>query len=329
MGRGSHWRRAFAHPVGRLVIVVAVVFAGLHLFERPAPTKQQPSRDSVERPVIEERVRTVGPETKRVESGKPRPLSDAWVLATADGVPVPARDPEAELRRLRSALPVEAVDTGVLPELLYPPDSEAGPSVVGRISMLREMAFQGLDESQAGLMLGFLKEAKNLPGHELWFADEVFNALRAQDPAPVVLENAFAEVLDSATTDPNVRDYAAQHLGHLLEAGHAGGIAEEALLKAVRVGKGVFAGSALMSLQRASSEGALTTGSKELLTLAEELASTGSSVSSRIAAVTVVARLDPARGNALAASLGNDPGQPLAMRSFLYSFTQPRNSPNP
>jgi len=98
-------------------------------------------------------------------------------------------------------------------------------------------------------------------GEYNWLADELFTSLRSQENLPPDLTQKLISNLEG-NGNPVLRDYASQHLGHFHEEGGSGGEAEllqieEALLEATYQTEGTTAGSALIALDSAETDGRL------------------------------------------------------------------------
>lgn len=83
-----------------------------------------------------------------------------------------------------------------------------------------------------------------------WLADELLTLLRAQQPSWDELPEVLERVAFQANTDPVVRDYIMQHLGHWWEqTGHQSGI-EAALWRGVETHDSTTPATALIALAR-------------------------------------------------------------------------------
>jgi len=83
-----------------------------------------------------------------------------------------------------------------------------------------------------------------------WLSDELLTALRLQEPPWDGLAASLGEVAFEPETNPVVRDYTMQHLGHLWEQYGAREEIEEALWKAVGTADETTPGTALIALSR-------------------------------------------------------------------------------
>ena len=83
-----------------------------------------------------------------------------------------------------------------------------------------------------------------------WLADELLTALRLQEPPWDGLAAQLCEVAFQATTDPVVRDYIMQHLGHLWEQYGSREEIAQALWRAVDTSEPTTPGTALIALSR-------------------------------------------------------------------------------
>ncbi len=87
-------------------------------------------------------------------------------------------------------------------------------------------------------------------GSMQWLADELLTVLRLQDPPWEGLAAELAKVAFQPGTDPVVRDYIMQHLGHLWEQAGARKEIDEALWRAVETADETTPGTALIALSR-------------------------------------------------------------------------------
>jgi hypothetical protein len=87
-------------------------------------------------------------------------------------------------------------------------------------------------------------------GSQQWLADELLTVMRLQEPPQEGLAKDLAKAAFQAETDPVVRDYIMQHLGHLWEQTGPREEIEEALWQAVESSDETTPGTALLALSR-------------------------------------------------------------------------------
>ncbi len=155
------------------------------------------------------------------------------------------------------SLPEEAggqsgVETGgaELRELL----TAGGESVEGMTRKVRGMRGISLSAEEREAACRFL-EGKDLPegfggGSFHWLADEVLTTLRLQEPTWKGLAGGLSEAAFRPETDPMIRDYIMQHLGHLWEQEGASNEIDQALWRAVGSSDATTPGTALIALSR-------------------------------------------------------------------------------
>lgn len=87
-----------------------------------------------------------------------------------------------------------------------------------------------------------------------WFVDELITTLRADSADNAEVSRVLAEIVTNEEHDGTVRDYAAQHLGHLQSEGGDLGVIEEALKSVTLEKSGTLAGTALLALNQSNDE---------------------------------------------------------------------------
>jgi len=123
-----------------------------------------------------------------------------------------------------------------------------------RVRQLQGMRGITLSKEEREAAMAFLG-GKEIPesmdkGSLHWLADELLTALRLQEPQWDGLAAALGEVAFQPGTDPVVRDYIMQHLGHLWEQAGARQEIEQNLWKALETTDETTPGSALIALSR-------------------------------------------------------------------------------
>jgi hypothetical protein len=123
-----------------------------------------------------------------------------------------------------------------------------------RVLRLQTMRGMELSKEERELALVFFA-GKQVPdgmgkGSMQWLADELLTVLRLQQPPWEGLAEEIAKVAFQPGTDPVVRDYIMQHLGHLWEQDGARKEIDAALWRAVETGDETTPGTALIALSR-------------------------------------------------------------------------------
>ncbi len=127
-------------------------------------------------------------------------------------------------------------------------------TVEERVRQLQGMRGISLSKEEREGALAFLA-GKEIPegmgkGSMQWLADELLTMMRLQEPPQDGLAEELAKVAFQPGTDPVVRDYIMQHLGHLWEQYGAREEIEKALWKAVGTSDETTPGTALIALSR-------------------------------------------------------------------------------
>jgi len=128
------------------------------------------------------------------------------------------------------------------------------PTVDERVRQMRGLRGKCFAEEDRERAMAFLS-GKDWPegmgkGSMHWLADELLTALRLQEPPWDGLAAALGEVAFQPATDPVVRDYLMQHLGHLWEQYGAREEIDQALWRAVGTSDTTTPGTALIALSR-------------------------------------------------------------------------------
>ena len=123
-----------------------------------------------------------------------------------------------------------------------------------RVQQLQGMRGISLSKEERESALTFLA-GKGVPegmgkGSMQWLADELLTVMRLQDPPQEGLAESLAKVAFLPGTDPVVRDYIMQHLGHLWEQYGSRKEIEGALWQAVTSAYETTPGTALIALNR-------------------------------------------------------------------------------
>lgn len=127
-------------------------------------------------------------------------------------------------------------------------------SAMERVRKMQSLRGLPLAEGERMRALEFLS-GNNVPGEidkaaAQWLADELLTALRQQQPRWDGLAAALSEVAFQPGTDPVIRDYVMQHLGHLWEQDGAREEIDSALWRAIETSDETTPGTALIALSR-------------------------------------------------------------------------------
>lgn len=149
-------------------------------------------------------------------------------------------------------------------------------SINDRVDQMRGMRGKLLTDTERDAAMAFLS-GKNLPegmtsGSMRWLADELLTVMRLQEPPQSDLADRLAEVAFLPETDPVVRDYIMQHLGHWWEQTGPSEVIDQALWRAVGTSDPTTPGSALIALSRGYGRDQQEQGLKKVHRRAYELA---------------------------------------------------------
>ena len=127
-------------------------------------------------------------------------------------------------------------------------------AVRNRVGKLQDIRGAGFSEEDQKRSMDFLR-GNSWPsgigkGECHWLADELLTNLRMQEPPREKLATELAEVAFRSNTDPVIRDYIMQHLGHLWEQYGAREEIEAALWQGVDTTDNTTPGTALIALNR-------------------------------------------------------------------------------
>jgi hypothetical protein len=188
-----------------------------------------------------------------------------------------------------------------------------------RVGQLRGMRGIVLSKEERLAAVEFLA-GRNVPegmgkGSMHWLADELMTVLRLQEPPQEGLAAELGNVAFQPGTDPVVRDYLMQHLGHLWEQFGARAEIEKSLWQAVVSSDETTPGTALIALsrgyQRDQQRESLTTVQQRAFMLA---ANSNSPLAVRVTALSIAGESGGADVQALANRLLEDPTTPLILR---------------
>jgi lipopolysaccharide biosynthesis regulator YciM len=160
-------------------------------------------------------------------------------------------------------------------------------------------------------------------GSMQWLADELLTVLRLQQSPQEGLAAESAKVAFQPRTDPVVRDYIMQHLGHLWEQYGAREEIEKSLWRAVASSDETTPGTALIALSRGYQRDQQEKSLEKVLLQAFALAqnpATGLAV--RISALSIAGEGGDAAVKELANSLTQDPATPVILKKVAEHVVQ-------
>ena len=185
---------------------------------------------------------------ERTDGHVPKIISEPHTgdkLGSSGGVDVTAASHRQPLQFRAKVVEPEAV-IGVL--------ASGKQTVDERVRQLQGLRGISLSKDEREAALAFLA-GKDWPdgmgkGSAHWLADELLSLLRLQEPPWDGLAAALGEVAFQPNTDPVLRDYIMQHLGHLWEQYGSREEIEQALWRAVSTSDTTTPGTALIALSR-------------------------------------------------------------------------------
>lgn len=194
-----------------------------------------------------------------------------------------------------------------------------------RIELLKVLTLP-LGSEEWDRISDFLTSAVPPPGMSVrnwrWFMDELFTVLRHDGKEPDRLASQLETLYRNSDADPIVRDYAVQHLGHLLSEGSDPGSIVPVLFEATSQTQNTIAGSALLALNQSFPKNA------QISAKALELASDPTThLSSRLTALQVAAGQESPAALALAQGLASDTSQASSLRVSAIATVARLGSP--
>ncbi len=194
-----------------------------------------------------------------------------------------------------------------------------GLSVDERVSRLQKMRGSGLIEDERERALAFLggqQWPEGMPVASVhWLADELLTVLRQQEPAQKNLPEALTKTAFQAETDPIIRDYIMQHLGHLWEQHGTSREIEDALWQAISTSDETTPGTALIALSRGYSRDQNEKSLVKLRQKALELAENpNTKLAARASALAIAGEGADEKVGQLAVDLLKNPDTPLILR---------------
>lgn len=156
-------------------------------------------------------------------------------------------------------------------------------------------------------------------GH--WLADELLTNLRMQEPPREELAAELAEVAFRPNTDPVIRDYIMQHLGHLWEQFGAREEIEAALWQGVDSADDTTPGTALIALSRGYERDERPKSLRQVREKAMDLAvSPNTPMASRVTALAIAGEAGDKAARELAEKLLKDEKMPLMLRQVAENL---------
>jgi hypothetical protein len=207
----------------------------------------------------------------------------------------------------------------VEPEALLAILATGGPTVTERVEQLRRMRGISLANNEMESALSFLA-GRQVPegisrGSVHWLADELLTVMRLQDPPWDGLADELGKAAFQTDTDPVVRDYIMQHLGHLWEQHGARDEIEKTLWQAVAISDETTPGTALIALSRGyerdGQEKELAQVRQQALTLAQN---PDSPLAVRVTALSIAGDGGGEEVKRLAGELVGNPETPVILR---------------
>ena len=243
------------------------------------------------------KLRSSGMETKQMQEG----------LASA-----PTRPPR-QIRTLSEQSVVS--EAGAVSAIL----GDEGGVVRNRVSKLQDIRGAEFSEEDRKRAMDFLSGASGhddlgkSEGH--WLADELLTNLRMQEPPREELAAELAEVAFRPNTDPVIRDYIMQHLGHLWEQFGARKEIEAALWQGVDSPDDTTPGTALIALSHGYERDDRPKSLSQVREKAMELAvSSNTPMASRVTALAIAGEAGDQETKELAEKLLKDENTPLMLR---------------
>jgi hypothetical protein len=279
-------------PLAVLLLLRVVIAIGLWLgvdrkeFMTVTPAEANENAQKIEKPQAGERLEGNGSGTDETE------VSDSH--------------PSSRSSAGTGRLPLQVLDNGK-------------QTMEERVRRLQGMRGISLSKEERESALSFLS-GKEVPegmgkSSQLWLADELLTVLQVQVPPWDGLAAELGKVAFQPGTDPVVRDYIMQHLGHLWEQSGPREEIEEALWQAVESSDETTPGTALLALSRGyerdGQEDGLAKVRQQALTLAEDPNTT---LAVRVTALSIAGDGGGTEVKRLAGELAANPESPVILR---------------
>ena len=201
------------------------------------------------------------------------------------------------------------------------------PTVDERVRQMRGLRGKCFGKDDRDRALAFLA-GQDWPegvgkGSLHWLADELLTALRLQDPPWDGLAGALGDVAFQPATDPVLRDYIMQHLGHLWEQYGAREEIDQALWRAVGTSATTTPGTALIALSRGynrdQQQKSLETVRQRAFELARDPATP---LATRVTGLSIAGEGGGKEVTEYAQSLASAPATPLILRKVASRLGQ-------
>ncbi|MCB1133398.1 MAG: hypothetical protein KDN05_19920, partial [Verrucomicrobiae bacterium] len=208
---------------------------------------------------------------------------------TPEAMVAPGTRPRLPLRfRARRTEAADGSEAEKVLEML----GDGGMPAKARVRELQGMRGREFSEPERVRAMEFLSGTDRPEGvvaaNIHWISDELLTALRLQEPPQEDLAARLAEVAFQPGTDPVVRDYIMQHLGHLWEQYGAREEIEDALWVALDSGDETTPGTALIALSRGYARDGKPKSVAEVRERALQLAGNGSvPLATRVTALAI------------------------------------------
>lgn len=187
---------------------------------------------------------------------------------------------------------------------------------VRKLQAMRGISLSKEERESALLFLAGTEVPENMGKASLqWLADELLTVMRLEEPPSDGLAEDLGKIAFQPGTDPVVRDYIMQHLGHLWEQAGPRKEIEEALWQAVESSDETTPGTALLALSRGyerdGQQESLAKVRQQALTLAQDPNAT---LAVRVTALSIAGDGGGGEVKRLAGELARNPGTPVMLR---------------
>lgn len=255
-----------------------------------------------------------------------------WITRPAEDLLKEEKVPSISRRDKLVRPPVNHIPTNSAYQALAPrtePPNEATPpaDVAERIQLIRQQRGGELAPAERELGLEFLAGkvvVEDVAGGAFhWLADEILSSLRLQEPPQRGLAKALSGIAASPETDPVIRDYIVQHLGHLWEQhGFDQGIAD-ALWAGVDSADETTPGSALIALRGGYDREGKADQLKQVRSRALQMAGSPTTpLAARATALSIAGEEGSQNAKALASRLLAGEDTPVILRRIAEAIIQ-------
>jgi hypothetical protein len=285
-------------PFAVLILLGVVIAIGVdpRKFESATPADAGGIVQKMEKPQAGEKLEENGSGTDETEG------SDSHPSPRGSAGTSPSQQSSAGTSRL----PLQVLATG-------------NQTVEERVRQLQGMRGISLSKEERESALSFLAGGEVTEGMGKgslqWLADELLTVMRLQEPPWDGLAAELGKVAFQPGTDPVVRDYIMQHLGHLWEQSGPRDEIEEALWQAVESSDETTPGTALIALgrgyKRDGQEEGLAKVRQQALTLAQD---PNTALAVRVTALSIAGDGGGTELKRLAGELAGNPETPVILR---------------